>query len=77
MSDVTRRRFLVGGLASSAAAASTDAAPGPAGHGYLDFRGPHQTGITHPANEQGLLAAFTVTAADRDDDGILGEGLFA
>jgi deferrochelatase/peroxidase EfeB len=86
MSDVTRRRFLAGGLASSAAAAglagsvaacgddgdrggdaSTDAAPGPTGHGYLDFRGPHQTGITHPANEQGLLAAFTVTAADRDE----------
>jgi deferrochelatase/peroxidase EfeB len=34
---------------------------------YLPFRGPHQTGITHPANEQGLLAAFTVTADDRDE----------
>jgi deferrochelatase/peroxidase EfeB len=34
---------------------------------YLPFRGPHQTGITHPANEQGVLAAFTVTAADRDE----------
>jgi deferrochelatase/peroxidase EfeB len=34
---------------------------------YLPFRGPHQTGITHPANEQGLLAAFTVTADDRND----------
>jgi deferrochelatase/peroxidase EfeB len=34
---------------------------------YLPFRGAHQTGITHPANEQGLLAAFTVTADDRDE----------
>jgi deferrochelatase/peroxidase EfeB len=34
---------------------------------YLDFRGAHQTGITHPANEQGMLAAFTVTAEDRDE----------
>jgi deferrochelatase/peroxidase EfeB len=34
---------------------------------YLPFRGTHQTGITHPANEQGLLAAFTVTADNRDE----------
>ena len=34
---------------------------------YLPFRGAHQTGITHPGNEQGLLAAFTVTAADRSE----------
>jgi deferrochelatase/peroxidase EfeB len=34
---------------------------------YLPFRRPHQTGITHPANEQGLLAAFTVTADDRNE----------
>jgi deferrochelatase/peroxidase EfeB len=34
---------------------------------YLPFRGPHQTGITHPANEQGLLAAFTVTADNRNE----------
>jgi deferrochelatase/peroxidase EfeB len=32
---------------------------------YLEFHGPHQAGITHAANEQGLLAAFTVTADDR------------
>jgi deferrochelatase/peroxidase EfeB len=38
-----------------------------AGARYLRFRGPHQTGITHPANEQGLLAAFTVTADSRDE----------
>ena len=83
MSDVSRRRFLAGGLASTAAAAglaATVAACGadqglesgaprdPAdGPRYLDFRGRHQTGITHPANEQGLMAAFTVTAADRDE----------
>jgi deferrochelatase/peroxidase EfeB len=34
---------------------------------YLPFRGPHQTGISHPAHEQGLLAAFTVTADNRDE----------
>ena len=89
---VSRRRFLAGGLASTAAAAGIagtaaacglpeDGAAGPGGSGaatggsgaatggneprYLDFRGPHQTGITHPANAEGLLAAFTVTAADR------------
>ncbi len=83
---VTRRRFLAGGLASTAAAAgvaATAAACGtPDGGGsgrddalavrsdearYLDFRGVHQTGISHPANTQGLLAAFTVTAADRQE----------
>jgi deferrochelatase/peroxidase EfeB len=84
MGDVSRRRFLAGGLASTAAAAGlagTAAACGvdegldQASSGgraaesarYLDFRGTHQTGITHPANEQGLMAAFTVTAADRDE----------
>jgi deferrochelatase/peroxidase EfeB len=80
---LSRRRFLAHGLASTAAAAgiavplaacsddgdpSTSAAGGggPA-PGYLPFRGPHQTGITHPANEQGLMAAFTVTADDRGE----------
>jgi deferrochelatase/peroxidase EfeB len=80
---LSRRRFLAHGLASTAAAAgiavplaacsgdgdpSTSAAGGggPA-PGYLPFRGPHQTGITHPANEQGLMAAFTVTAEDRGE----------
>ena len=32
---------------------------------YLAFRGAHQTGITHPGSEAGLMAAFTLTAADR------------
>jgi deferrochelatase/peroxidase EfeB len=48
--------------ATSAGGGSASSAPR-----YLPFRGPHQTGITHPANEQGLLAAFTVTADDRNE----------
>ena len=48
--------------ATSAGGGSASPAPR-----YLPFRGPHQTGITHPANEQGLLAAFTVTADDRNE----------
>ena len=46
---------------------SAGAGTAPATARYLPFRGRHQTGITHPANEQGLLAAFTLTADDRDD----------
>jgi deferrochelatase/peroxidase EfeB len=46
---------------------SAGAGTAPATARYLPFRGPHQTGITHPANEQGLLAAFTVTADNRDE----------
>jgi deferrochelatase/peroxidase EfeB len=82
MGGVSRRRFLAGGLASTAAAAGVaggaaacgsdgssgggaDTATDRPGPAYLPFRGPHQTGITHPGNEQGLMAAFTVTAADR------------
>jgi deferrochelatase/peroxidase EfeB len=47
-------------------------APPPSGGGadspsYLPFHGAHQTGVTHPGNAYGLLAAFTVTAADRDE----------
>jgi deferrochelatase/peroxidase EfeB len=70
----------VAGLGGTVAAGCSDSTSGPgggdtsAGAGtapatarYLPFRGRHQTGITHPANEQGLLAAFTVTADDRDD----------
>jgi len=82
VTGTSRRRFLAGGLATGAAAGltgplaacsdGTDAAraggaadrTGPA---HLPFRGAHQTGITHPSNEQGLLAAFTVTAADRSE----------
>ncbi|MGH6690993.1 MAG: Dyp-type peroxidase domain-containing protein, partial [Gammaproteobacteria bacterium] len=85
---VSRRRFLVGGLAGTAAAGLGGAVVGGCGqssnggdraaptrdgsfgdgrHRYLPFRGPHQTGITHPANEQGLLAAFTITADNRNE----------
>jgi deferrochelatase/peroxidase EfeB len=85
MTGVSRRRFLAGGLASSAAVAgvaSTAACGGDSGDGggsapstagaassarYLEFEGRHQTGITHPANEQGLLAAFDLTATGVDE----------
>jgi deferrochelatase/peroxidase EfeB len=79
MTGVSRRRFLAGGLASTAAVAGVtstacgddgDAASagGPASPArYLDFEGPHQTGITHPANEQGLMAAFDLTATGVDE----------
>jgi deferrochelatase/peroxidase EfeB len=82
MRDPSRRRFLAAGLASTAAAGvgglaacggDGDAPPSlPSGADggaarHLPFRGPHQTGITHPGNQSGLLAAFTVTAADRSE----------
>jgi deferrochelatase/peroxidase EfeB len=79
VSEVSRRRFLAGGLAAAGAAAAlptaacgsdgSDAASGSSGSEpqYLPFRGPHQAGITHPGNQQGLMAAFTVTAADRSE----------
>jgi deferrochelatase/peroxidase EfeB len=79
-SPLSRRRFLAATIGTSAVAAvgctstnddaatATDArataAPPPS---YLDFRGEHQRGITHPGNAQGLIAAFTVTADDRDE----------
>jgi deferrochelatase/peroxidase EfeB len=79
VSDVSRRRFLAGGLAAAGAVAALPAAaacgsgdsdaasPAAAEPQYLAFRGPYQAGITHPGNQQGLLAAFTVTAADRSE----------
>jgi deferrochelatase/peroxidase EfeB len=62
----------VAGVTSTAAACGDDgdaaAAGGPASPArYLDFEGPHQTGITHPANEQGLMAAFDLTATGLDE----------
>jgi deferrochelatase/peroxidase EfeB len=81
-SGVTRRRFLAGGLAGTAAVAAgatvagcgdgdRDTPGGAAARGgdrrYMEFRGRHQVGITHPGNEQGMLAAFTVTATDADE----------
>ena len=78
MRGVSRRRFLAGGLVSTAVAAAGstvaacgggDRAPSAGGRGdgarYLEFAGAHQAGITHPANEQGLLAAFDLTAPGR------------
>ena len=52
-----------GDVASDGAAASSGSAPPRLA--YVPFRGPHQTGITHPSNAQGLLAALTVTGRDR------------
>jgi deferrochelatase/peroxidase EfeB len=75
-SSLSRRRFLAAGVVGSAAAAvgctdggddgttaATSGQPG-AEPRYLAFRGEHQTGVTHPGNEQGLLASFHVTAKD-------------
>ena len=75
---LSRRTFLTTALAGGAAAAvaagcsaasSANGAGRPAGSaagapGYVPFVGAHQTGITHPGNEYGLMAAFTVTADD-------------
>ncbi len=76
---LSRRRFLATGVASTAVAGlsgplascaaddgSRDGAGAPgAAPRYLPFHGPHQAGITHPANEVGFMAAFTVTAENR------------
>jgi deferrochelatase/peroxidase EfeB len=76
---LSRRRFLAATVVGSAGAAvgctrdeggagTTAASTGEAGTArYLRFRGEHQSGITHPGNAHGLLAAFHVTAADRDE----------
>ncbi|MGH9229143.1 MAG: Dyp-type peroxidase [Acidimicrobiales bacterium] len=70
----------VAGLGGTVAAGCSDSASGrgdrvASGGGgsasgaarYLPFRGAHQTGVTHPANERGRLAAFTVTADNPDE----------
>jgi deferrochelatase/peroxidase EfeB len=69
---LSRRTFLSTALAGGAAAAvgagctsasgSTSTAASPRAPSYVPFAGVHQTGITHPGNEYGLMAAFTVTA---------------
>jgi deferrochelatase/peroxidase EfeB len=57
-----------GGADADRATSSGNGSGGARAEGrYLPFRGPHQTGITHPGNEQGILAAFTVTADDVDE----------
>lgn len=78
MSGLTRRRFLhsagaaalaggaAGALPACAALAPSDGDGGPAAaHRYLPFHGAHQTGVTATHQANGLLAAFTVHAADR------------
>jgi deferrochelatase/peroxidase EfeB len=81
MVDLGRRRFLTASLLGGGAAAlvgcSSDGAPADTAPtasapveeverlSYVPFRGPHQAGITHAQNAQGLLAAFTVTSVDR------------
>jgi deferrochelatase/peroxidase EfeB len=57
-----------GGGGGGGGAGTTAASTGESGTArYLRFRGEHQTGITHPGNAHGLLAAFHVTAADRGE----------
>src|SRR5688572_3190268 len=86
---LSRRRFIAATLGTTAVAAvgctasdddratATEPVATP-GADYLEFRGEHQRGITHPGNAQGLIAAFTVTADDRAElqellDGLTGE----
>ncbi len=59
---------LAGCTRGGASDSSDVTAPAP---DYVPFRGPHQAGITHRANAQGLLAALTVTSADRAELGDL------
>src|SRR5215213_7310148 len=72
-----RRTFLTTALAGGAAAAVTagcrDGSSGRAGDAgssatpaYVPFAGAHQSGITRPGNEYGLMAAFTATADTGD-----------
>jgi deferrochelatase/peroxidase EfeB len=81
--DIGRRRFLrtslLGGGAAALVGCSSDeqappttaeapgANPPVSPRSYVPFRGPHQAGITHPSNSQGLLAALTVTSRDRGE----------
>jgi deferrochelatase/peroxidase EfeB len=53
----------VGTACSSNNGTSAVAAGRPA-PSYVPFAGVHQTGVVHPGNEYGLMAAFTVTADD-------------
>lgn len=79
MSGLTRRRFLhaagatalVGGAATAlpacagAASSAEGGGDGSSAHRYLPFHGAHQSGILAGHQANGLLAAFTVHAADR------------
>ena len=81
---LSRRRFLAGAAAGTAALAAGCSASNSTSEGsddstgssaerampspeYLEFEGVHQTGIAHPGNANGILAAFTVTADDRGE----------
>jgi deferrochelatase/peroxidase EfeB len=73
---LSRRTFLTTAIAGGAAAVTAGcsgdsgnavAAGTAAAAAYVPFAGPHQTGITHPGNEYGLMASFTVTADTRDE----------
>jgi len=68
---VKRRHFLGAALAGGAAVALPSCADDPASAGestrYLDFRGPHQAGITQPATPVGVVAALDVQVDDRDE----------
>lgn len=80
MTGLTRRRFLhgaggaallggvAGALPACAAVTSSASGEGPASeHRYLPFHGRHQTGVLAAHQANGLLAAFTVHAADRSE----------
>jgi deferrochelatase/peroxidase EfeB len=68
---VKRRHFLGAALAGSAAVALPSCSDAPASAGestrYLDFRGPHQSGVAEVGQPSGLMAAFTVVAEHRED----------
>ena len=58
-------RSRLSGPDARATSGSRESAPAMAR--YLPFRGAHQRGVALPPAEQGLLAAFSVTADDRDE----------
>lgn len=70
MSALARRRFLRGaaaaGIGGAAAAGLTGAQAADAPPRSHPFHGVHQSGITTPAQSHSVLAAFDVTAENRD-----------
>lgn len=72
---ISRRGFVAGALGTGAAvgagalagcAANTPASEGTDARRFVEFEGPHQTGITAlPIPAQGLIASFNVHARDR------------
>ena len=55
-----------GGFAAGARADASPSTPSPTGSRTYPFTGPHQAGITTPAQDRLYLAAFDVTTTDRD-----------